>query len=205
MQGVDESRPHEVTDPAAARLLATPQRSSLLMAFALRPRTVSDVATRAAVPLVRVWRVVQQGLALDLLRETGAEVRAGRARRSYQTVARSFLVPDELIPQLPSAGLARALRGAIESHRRLVGAAHLFSAAPDGQLLVRPLDSTRSGPPVREMWRLLRLAPAEARALAEAIDALLRPYEARASGGEPWLVHAALAPRPPSVPADRLP
>lgn len=205
MQGSNESRAHVVTDPAAARLLADPRRHGLLMAFAPRPRTVSEVASAAGVSLLRVWRVVRQALALGLLREAGAVPRAGRPMRRYQTVANAFLVPDSLLPALPSADLARAMRDALVAHRCRFGAAHLFTAGPDGQVLIRPLDEARSGVPVREMWRVLRLAPAEAEALAAAIDALLRPFEARQAGGQPWLVHAALAPKPPAIVADRIP
>lgn len=191
-----ENSVHKVGTAEAARFLADPRGHQLLIACAGQPRTVTELEEALGLKTLPVWRLVQRALGHGLLRVAETRPRAGRAIQLYQAVAPAFRVPDALLPQKAGDRLAGELRLALAADQARIGVSHLFSADPDGKPRVQP--ETAEGRPVTsfEAWRVLRLDPADVRALQADLALLMGRYAARQRPGTPeMLVHAAVARR----------
>lgn len=195
-----------ISDPAAARLLADASSRRFLSPFMGGEGTVRQAADQLGVHMSSVLYRVRQFLQLGLLHVARIEPRRGRPVRHYRTTAASFFVPFEITPiespeavsqhvftevrRTLDAGIGAAWLRAIGEDRQL--GIHVF-AGPDGSMLMdiavppdtglgRPGSSFLTellqdeAPAVWDSWTTLRLAPADAKALQRDLAQLVRRY-----------------------------
>lgn len=185
-----------VADTATARVFSDSAKRRLLLAFVNRPLSVAQAARDAGRPLGRIHYHVTDLCRRGLLRVVREEKRKGRAVKYYQAVRPRFFVPVEFLYRSPGAGLAEELRARLEEEAlKLEGEGLLFTAEDGRPRITRIVDGRRkrsSG----EYWHIFNMTPADAEALSEELDALLRRYRERTSDkGRPYLFHTAFVPR----------
>lgn len=173
-------------------MLVDPACHHVVMAFALRPRAVAEVARELRHPIGRVHRWVVRATQLGLLRVAATLPRTGRAIRLYQTTSTRFLVPDEMLRKTPGEALSEEMRDLLAAHRLRSGGGHAVTVDPTGRLWIEPLVD-RAGPV--EIWRRVWLTPQQARRLEAEIRDLISRYDAAGGQGPEHLVHVAIAER----------
>jgi DNA-binding transcriptional ArsR family regulator len=197
MERVDHSRAYRISNRSEAVALDHPVRSRLLLACAPRERSLTELAQELGQPLPKLHYHVGRLTACGLLRQERVEPRAGRPIRYYRAVAESFLISLADMGESVAEGMNRELRRSLaeETNRREFW---LFYHTDEvGRFRIRMIDRDGGGrgPNVFEHWKVLRLTAEQRKALAEEIAAVIARYEAASSAGEPFLVHAAFAPK----------
>lgn len=203
MEAAKQSSRYRIEDPAQAAVFDDPLRARLLLACGRTERSLSELRRETGQPLSKLHYHAGRLIASGLLVVSRTEPRAGRAVRFYRAVAEAFLVSQAAIKSPTSALWSRELRESLAdaANRRELWVLY----ATDEQRRFRVVLTDRDGRPprpggpvrAREYWKILRLNPDQRLALARDIEELLRRYEAPepAGQGEPYLLHAAFAPR----------
>jgi hypothetical protein len=155
---------------------------------------LSDLERLTGHPLSKLHYHVGRLLAAKLLRVSREQARAGRPIRHFRAVAERFLVPQELLGDLPGDALAAELRNLLQMNRQEVALRY----APDarGNLTVKLVrDETEHFPKTIELWQVFKLSRKQRDALASELLELFERYSASEAGSEIILAHAAFAPR----------
>jgi len=198
MERVDHSRAHRISGRAEAAALDHPVRSRLLLACALRERSLTDLAQELGHPLPKLHYHVGRLTDSGLLRQDRVEPRAGRPIRYYRAIAESFLISLADMGESVGEGLGRELRRSLAEQTNRMDLSLFYHMDEAGRFRVRMIDRDGGGRGSRvfEHWKILRLTAEQRMALAKDIAAVISRYEeAPAPGGEPFLVHAAFAPK----------
>ena len=198
MQASKQSSPFRIDQPEHIEAFGNPFRVRVLMLCAGRDRSLSDLQSSLKVPLNKLHYHVSRLLEAGLLLVNRAEPRAGRAIRHYKSVAESFVVPQDRLPELPSDKLSSELRRSLAKEQgRTDEGVLLYSAGAEGKVLVKLTPREQSAPSRgMELWRLMKLGPTERTNLARELNELLERYSGLCpqAGRESFLVHAAFAP-----------
>jgi DNA-binding transcriptional ArsR family regulator len=198
MERVDHSRAYRISNRAEAAALDHPVRARLLLACALRERSLTELAQELGQPLPKLHYHLGRLTACGLLRQSRVEPRAGRPIRYYRAVAESFLISLADMGESVGEGLSRELRRSLaeEANRKELWLFYHMDEA--GHFRMRMIDSEGGGrgPRVFEHWKILRLTAEQRVTMAQEIAAVIARYESPPSpGGEAFLVHAAFAPK----------
>jgi hypothetical protein len=194
MQLDEQSREFRVASPLQAAALENRLRARLLIACATAERTLSDLERLTGHPLSKLHYHVGRLLAAKLLRVSREQARAGRPIRHFRAVAERFIVPQELLGDLPGDAFAAELRNLLQTNRGEVALRY----APDerGNLTVRLVrDESERTPKAIELWQVFKLSRAQRDALAGELLELFQRYAKAEGGSETILAHAAFAPR----------
>ena len=194
MQSDEQSREFRVETRLQAAALENRLRARLLMACATAERSLSDLERLTGQPLAKLHYHVGRLLAAKLLRVSREQARAGRPIRHFRAVAEGFIVPQELLGDLPGDALAAELRHWLQRNRGDVALRY----APDGRggftmKLVR--DESERTPKALELWQVFKLSRKQRDALAGELIELFERYAKAEAGSETILAHAAFAPR----------
>ena len=199
MEAPDQSRAHRIEAPAQAAALDHPLRSRLLLSCAPRERTLTELSDEFRQPLSKLHYHLGRMTACGLLQVSRIEPRAGRPIRHYRAIAEAFLLSlaDVAVPM--GEALGRELRQSLADEANRRDLSLLYHLDEAGQFRVRLVDPEGQGrtPRAFEHWKVLTLAPEQRKALAAELSAVIARYEAAAAAGagEPFLVHAAFAPK----------
>lgn len=194
-----QSREHRVEAGAQAAALNHPVRPVLLLACARRERSLTDLARELRQPLPKLHYHVARLVESGLLRISRVEPRSGRPIRYYQAIAEAFLVSLADVHESMGETWTRELRRSLAEQANRRDLALNYHLDETGQMRVRLVDPEGRGRGSRafEHWKVLRLTAEQRVALAGEMAALIGRYEAAPAkaGGEPFLVHAAFAPK----------
>lgn len=186
----------KVSDPLQAAAFANAIRCQLLLACGKGERSLSDLHYMFGHSLSKLHYHLGPLLESNLLRVSRVEPRAGRPIRFYRAVAERFLVPQESIADLPGERWALELRELLARNRGPV--LLRYSSDPHGRMTVNLVQTDEdSRARIFEGWRVLHLSPDQRSALAADLADILARYARleRKTGAEPYLAHAAFAPR----------
>lgn len=189
----------KIADPVQLAAFENRLRCRVLVTCATAERSLSDLQRLLTTPLPKLHYHVRRLLEAGLLTVGRTQPRAGRAVRFYRAVAERFLVPQDAQPALPGEELATELRKLLNDELGRGGEiSMLYEPGPaEGTMLMRMVRPEPEPSRGFEVWRILHLTPARRQALAKELAALLERYGAEEPGvgAEPYLVHAAFAPR----------
>jgi DNA-binding transcriptional ArsR family regulator len=195
----DQSRPHRVGSGEQAEALDHPVRARLLMACVMGERSLADLARVLGQPLPKLHYHVTRLVGCGLLRVDRVQPRHGRPIRYYRAIAESFLVSLADVAESIGDRLARELRQSLADQANRRELSLLYRLDEAGQMRVQLVDPEGRGRKSRayEHWKILRLTAEQRVAMAEEITALIARYEAApaSTAAEPFLVHAAFAPK----------
>ncbi|MBO9516584.1 MAG: hypothetical protein J7493_00805 [Porphyrobacter sp.] len=164
------------------------------MACATTERSLSDLEKLTGQPLSKLHYHVTRLLEAELLQISREQARAGRPVRFFRAVAESFLVPEELLGDLPGDALATELRNLLQMNRGEV--ALRYAADGRGNFTIKLVrDETGPDPKAIELWQVFRLDRTQRNALARELIELFDRYSKAQAGSETILAHAAFAPR----------
>lgn len=199
MESPDPSRAHRVEPGAQAAALDHPVRWRLLLACARRERSLTELARQMGQPLKKLHYHLAPLVDCGLLQVSRVEARRGRPIRYYRAIAEGFLVSLADIREHVGETLARELRRSLaeEANRRELSLHyHLDEAGGTRVLLVDPEGRGRTARAF-DHWKTLRLTAEQRIALAKDLGAVIARYDGAsdAARGEPYLVHAAFAPK----------
>jgi hypothetical protein len=186
-----------IADSHQAAAFANPLRRKLLLSLTAREASLADVARLMRVDLRRVHHHATALCALGLLTVVRERARAGRAIKMYRAVARSFFVPQDLVPAEPASPLAVEMELSAARIRAATRSGVLYdvdeSGAPRMRAVSRP---NADAVPAVEIWKVLRLSRSDALGLRDELANCLRNYAERENErGETYLLHCALAPK----------
>ena len=154
---------------------------------------MSELSAESGMELKRLHHHVGRLCRLGLVAVVATRPRAGRAIKLYAAAHSEFFVPHGLAAEPTTDGLARELRAALAEEADRSGTGVLFSTGPNGEPLAEIVRHREAGEPPLELWRLLRLSRAEARAMSDALREVVDRHCALSSGrGKPYLFHTAL-------------
>lgn len=199
MKPPDQSRARRVDPGVQAAALDHPLRARLLMGCAGGERTLTELARELAEPLPKLHYHLGRLTACGLLQVSRTEPRAGRAIQYYRAVAEAFLLSLADVAEPMGVKLARELRQSLaeEANRRELSLLYHLDEA--GRMRVRLVDQDGQGRNSRafEYWKVLALTAEQRRAMGAELAEVISRYEGAPpeSGGEPFLVHAAFAPK----------
>lgn len=197
MQSADQSREWEVRDPLQAAAFANPLRCRLLLACTPGERSLSDLRGELGQPLAKLHYHLGRLLDARLLTVSRIEPRAGRPIRFYRAIAERFLVPQEALAELPGERWAAELRELLQRSRGPVLLRYAY--ADKGRMTVNLVQAEDDLLPRDfERWHMLSLSPRQRMALAKDLAEVLERHAKMENepGAEPYLAHAAFAPRP---------
>jgi hypothetical protein len=197
MEPLDHSRAHRISSRAEATALDHPVRSRLLMACALRERSLSDLAKELGQPLPKLHYHLGRLVDCGLLRPSRTEPRAGRPIRYYRAAAESFLISLADMGEMVSEGWSRELRRSLAEQANRRELSLLYHTDEAGGMRVRLIDPDGQARRTRafDYWKVLRLTPEQRLSLAQEIAAVVARYETPAPNGDLFFVHAAFAPK----------
>ncbi len=183
-------------EPKLVRVLTQHRPRRILLQFAPRPRSISQVAAATGEPIEKVFYYVRSFIELGLVFVVHEERRQGKPIKFYQTVAARFFLPAEVIEKPLTASLAEELLSSLEHnlHRGDLQGVAVFSDEDGGvqiKLLPRPKPVRKAS--AAELWQVVRLTDAAASALAEDLRALFKKYDGGAGEGDEFLLHAAFS------------
>ena len=194
MQSIEQSREFRVQSAVQAAALENRLRARLLMACATAERSLSDLEKLTGQSLSKLHYHVGRLQAAKLLVVSRELTRAGRPIRFFRAVAEGFIVPQELLGELPGDALATELRRSLQSNRGEV-ALH-YAADASGNLTMKLVrDESEHAPKAMELWQVFKLTREQRDALAGELLELFQRYAKADTGGEIVLAHAAFAPR----------
>jgi hypothetical protein len=196
MEPADHSRAYRISSRAEAAALDHPVRSRVLMACALRERSLTALAKEIGQPLPKLHYHVGRLIACGLLREGRVERRAGRPIRYYRAAAESFLISLADMGESVSESWNRELRRSLAEQANRRDLSLFYHTDEAGRFRVRLIDPEGRGrrSSAFDYWKVLRLTAEQRAALAEELSALITRYEASQSG-DLYFVHAAFAPK----------
>jgi hypothetical protein len=196
MEPADHSRAYRISNRAEAAALDHPVRSRLLMACALRERSLTELAKAIGQPLPKLHYHVGRLMACGLLRESRIARRAGRPIRYYRASAESFLISLADMGEQVSEGWSRELRRSLAEQANRRDLSLFYHTDEAGGLRVRLIDPEGGGRRSNafDYWKVLRLTAEQRMALAGELSALITRYEG-AQAGDLFFVHAAFAPK----------
>lgn len=197
MEPADHSRAYRIASRVEAAALDHPVRSRLLLACALRERSLTELAKEIGQPLPKLHYHVGRLVDGGLLRPSRTVPRAGRPIRYYRAVAESFLISLADMGEPAAEGWSRELRRSLAEQANRRELSLFYHADEAGRFKVRLIDPEGKGRSSRafDYWKVLRLTAEQRTALAAELAAVISRYEAPAPGGEPFFVHAAFAPK----------
>jgi DNA-binding transcriptional ArsR family regulator len=199
MEPPDQSSAHRIAGRAQAAALDHPVRSRLLMACARQERCLTDLAREFGEPLPKLHYHLGRLTGCGLLRPSRTEPRAGRPIRYYRAVAEAFLISLADVAAPVGETLARELRQSLAEQANRRDLSLLYHLDEAGRMRVQLIDPDGRGRTSRafEFWKVLRLTAEQRVALGAELMAVFARYEASApaTSGEPFLVHAAFAPK----------
>jgi predicted transcriptional regulator len=185
----------EISDVRAAALFAGATSRSILLELVPRERTLSDLRTKLGLSLSLLHYHVSRMAALGLVTVASEKPSAGRPRKVYRAVARSFLVPAHLERCDGRRALALELNAALEQARarsREDGVLYSWDEV-DGPRMKRVGGGHADG---TELWGRLALSGSEAAQLGDDLRRLLRRYRSSPKPGKAaYLAHFAFARR----------
>ncbi len=194
MQSDRQSREFRVETPLQAAALENRLRARLLMACATTERSLSDLERLTGHSLSKLHYHVGCLLEAKLLQVSREQARAGRPIRLFRAVAERFVVPQELLGDLPGDALAAELRNLLQMNRGEVALRY----APDSRgnftmKLVR--DESGHARKTVELWQVFKLSRKQRDAFASELIELFERYSKAEPGSETILAHGAFAPR----------
>jgi hypothetical protein len=199
MQLAEQSSAMRIADPAQLAAFQNRLRCRVLVTCGTAERSLTDLQRLLATPLPKLHYHVRRLLDAGLLAVSRTQPRGGRPVQFYRAVAERFLVPQDAVPALPGDGLAAELRQLLGDELSRGGElSTLYEPGPaEGSMLMRLIRPEPEPSRGFELWRVLHLTPAQRTALAKELAAVLERYGAGkpAKGAEPYLGHAAFAPR----------
>ena len=197
MEQPDHSSAYRISNRAEAAGLDHPVRSRLLMACALRERSLTELARETGQPLPKLHYHVGRLADCGLLRQSRTEARAGRPIRYYRAIAETFLISLADMAETVSEAWARELRQSLAEQANRRELSLLYHTDEAGRMRVRLIDPEGHGRRGRafDYWKVLRLTAEQRAALGQELAALISRYETPSPGGELYFVHAAFAPK----------
>jgi DNA-binding transcriptional ArsR family regulator len=195
MQPGEQTRELRVTTRAQVAALENQLRARLLIACAAEERSLSDLQCMTGEALPKLHFHVTRLLSAGLLEVSRQQPRAGRSIRLFRAVADRFVIPQELLGQLPGDAMAAELRDLLQRSRRAVSL-H-YARDPSGNFAIKLVPEESDAPPAgMELWQVFKLNRTQRQALAKELMELFQRYKSiEQSGGETILAHAAFAPR----------
>jgi hypothetical protein len=190
-KGGDMNDQMAITSAAAASMFATARQRRIVEALIAAPLTLSALARQVQLPLSLAHYHIGRLLALQLISIVREDRRAGRPVKHYRAVARSFLVPAELLDELPGAGLNQLMRSALDHHlaRTVTGIAFSHNGQYPQMQLIRNDAEPASA---LELWLDTGLSRADADQLLIDLRAVIDHYRTRTNPAEPrHLLHVA--------------
>jgi DNA-binding transcriptional ArsR family regulator len=165
------------------------------MACVAQERSLTDLQRLLGQTLPKLHYHVTRLLDAGLLQVSREQARGGRAIRFFRAVAERFVVPQELLGELPGEAMAAELRTLLQMSRRDVSLR--YGLDPRGNLRVTLVhDEKAQFPKAIELWQIFRLSRQQRDALANDLRELFERYAKVEGGNETFLAHAAFAPRP---------
>jgi hypothetical protein len=198
MESPEQSSEYRVESTAQAVAFTNVPRWQILLACARDEQSLSQLRTRFRMSLSKLHYHAGKLVELGLLRVSRTEPRGGRAIRYYRAIAESFVVSQELLPGTPGDRWEKELRESLRALAIRRDFYLVYGLGPEGKprvLLRDESDDARRSDAI-EVWKVVRLTPAQRLALASEMQALLARYPDSAQDGEPVLIHCAFAPLP---------
>ena len=194
MQSVLQSCELRVADRAQAAALENPLRARLLIACVAQEQSLTGLRRLTGETLPKLHYHITRLIDARLLRVSREQARAGRPIRFFRAVAPGFLVPQELLGELPGEAMAAELRRLLQANRGDVALRYGSDAKGNFRItLVR--EETRPSVKAIELWQVFRLSRQQRDALAKELRELFERYAKSEGGSETILAHAAFAPR----------
>ena len=186
--------PLDITDPRTAAVFANRRRVRILLALAGQERSLGELAALTGERMSLLHHHVRALQTSGLVQIAREQARAGRPIRFYRAVADAFFVPAEFAAMFPAHGLAEELRQSLERSRMKTLKGVLY-ASDQGRPMIRLVTETPGKSGSWEKWLDIRLSEADAAAMIQELDAVVRRFAARATPGEGvrHIVHAAIA------------
>jgi hypothetical protein len=186
-----------IGDRKSAAIFTDSNLRRLLLLFAAKPRSITQVAELVGRDVKRLHYLVTKLCALGLLKVAEQRKRGGRPIKLYQTVAPAFFIPLDMMPEHYSNGLAHEMMHCVSADAATSVAGISFTADSEGRPVGQVIEI--DAPPIPaplDSWRVLRLSKQQFLALKADMLALLDRYQSSSQGsGEIYLVHAAAARR----------
>lgn len=199
MQSDDQSRTMKIAEPVQLAAFENRLRCRVLVTCGTAERSLSDLQRVLAMPLPKLHYHVRRLLDAGLLTVSRTQPRAGRPVQFYRAVAERFLVLQDAMPALPGDALATELRQSLSAELVRGGEiSTLYEPGPaEGTMLVRLIRPEPGPSRGFELWRTLYLTREQRTELAKELAAVVERHGSRepAVGAEPYLAHAAFAPR----------
>lgn len=173
-----------VDSQAAAAVFASERQRKIIQALMATRLTLVALSGVVALPLSLVHYHVSKLMRLGLIEVVEEQRRAGRAQKVYCAAAKEFVVPAELIVELPGTGLAQQMREALNRHlaRSLVGVSFTHDGQrPRANLLKDPAQTGAA----LELWLDMGLRASDAAELALEMQALADRFRARGDNLQP--------------------
>lgn len=185
-----------IDDSRAASVFAQSHLRRTLLQFARQPRSIAEVAAELRIDIKQLHHRVKRFLTLGLLVVIEERKRSGRPIRLYQAAAQRFFIPANESVQF-SQGLAKELRESIARDAAISVQGMEFSLDDDGRVFGQMIVRQNASFVPMDSWRILKLSPASAAKLKQAMVQVLDCFQDEAdTGGQVYLVHAGMARRP---------
>jgi hypothetical protein len=218
MQRPNESRASEnreylrIEEPKIAAALVDPNKQKFFAPFFARETTIAEAARVARVSTLLMYRHVKRFEALGLLKVTRSEARRGRAVQYYQTVAKEFFIPAQVLPlettlevvernaqKLFLHNLGKTLMNQEEAAD--LGTRILPSETNPGMaatyIALKPGEnwnpSVVKDVALVETWVNLRVSREEAKALQQELEQIVERFQERSGDGK-YLLRLGLTP-----------
>jgi hypothetical protein len=199
MKSPDLSRAHRVESGGQAGAINHPVRSRLLLACSRRERNLTELARELGQSLQRLHYHQARLVDCGLLRVSRVKPRRGRPIRYYRAIAEAFVVSLADIDEHVGEKLARELRQSLAKQANRSELSLYYHLDQAGRMRVHLVDHVGGMGRSRafDFWKILRLTTEQRKAMAGELRAVVERYEATSAvaGGEPFLVHAAFAPK----------
>lgn len=204
-----------VDDPAAARLILSPDVLAVLEALMLREWSVSVLAAALGRPLNAVHHRVRRLVSAGLVVETRREARRGRPVCHYRASAQAYFIPYDRTPlrsHEEMVGLGDDLfqqrfdRAVVQAGAALVrdwqdigvrvyvdGGSVREDVTPSAEAFDNRSLLAPDAPALFAYRDILRLSPDDAKAMQHELDTLVTRYAGRGGGGR-YLLRLDLAP-----------
>jgi hypothetical protein len=196
MQQEALSRQVTISEPRAAAVFTDSHLRRILLQFAGQPRGMAEVASELALDIKQLHHAVTKLHRLGLVEVVEERQRAGRSIKLYQCSGSSYFIPNRAAPVPFSRGLAKELQSAIERDAAATIEGMVFYLDPQGRVSGQWVEKPAARQAPLDSWRILRLSPAQARALKQELGEVLDRFQKLAdASGTVYLVHTGMARR----------